>query len=354
MTVVDYNALVDLATACFEQVGVPPEDARLCATILTTADLRGIDSHGVARLRIYVKRVQNGLINPRPEVSIISQFPAAVSLDAGNGLGPAVAHRAMTLCLERAAECGSCLVSVRNSNHFGIAGYYSMMALERDMIGLAMTNAAPRVVPTFSRQPMLGTNPISVAFPTAEERPLVVDMATSTVAWGKVEIRARTGEPLPIGWALDSEGLPTTDPLRAKAAEALMPLGGTADTSGYKGYALASMVDALCGVLAGANWGIHIPQTLSVDDPEPRIGHFFGAWRVDAFRPVAEFKADMDRMIRTLHGGEKAADADRIYVAGEREWELSDQRRAEGIPLHAKVLADLTDLAQSLDVPVPW
>jgi LDH2 family malate/lactate/ureidoglycolate dehydrogenase len=243
---------------------------------------------------------------------------------------------------------------VRNSNHFSIAGYYSMMALERDMIGLAMTNAAPRVVPTFSRQPMLGTNPISVAFPTAEERPLVVDMATSTVAWGKVEIRARTGQPLPIGWALDSDGVATTDPLRAKAAEALMPLGGTAETSGYKGYALASMVDALCGVLAGANWGILIPQTLSVDDPTPYIGHFFGAWRVDAFRPVDEFKAEMDRMIRTLHGGEKAVGADRIYVAGEREWEMTDQRRAEGIPLHPKVIADLTDLAASLGVTVPW
>ncbi len=208
---VDAQALKRFVAGVFEGLGVPPEDAEITADVLVEADLRGINSHGVARLPRYVKGLREGLIEPQAEVKVVRETPATALLDGGNGLGQVVGVRAMERCIRKAEEVGAAFVSVRNSNHYGIAGYYAMMALPHDMIGVSLTNSRPLVVPTFGKRAMLGTNPISVAVPTKDERPFVLDMATSIVPMGKVEVAHRKGEPLPLGWAVDGEGRPTTD-----------------------------------------------------------------------------------------------------------------------------------------------
>jgi len=247
---------------------------------------------------------------------------------------------------------------VRNSNHFGIAGYYAMMALERDCIGISMTNAAVLVVPTFGRDAMLGTNPISVAAPASQERPFVLDMATSTVPRGKLEVYSRLEKPLPMGWATDESGTPTSDAQRVlenfkqRAGGGLLPLGGAGELlGGHKGYGLALMVDVLCAVLSGAAYANMVYPKDAQDKPLPSaIGHFFGAWRVDAFRPAEEFKAAMDDLQQRLKGAPKAEGQSRIYIHGEKEYEEADRRSRDGIPLNPKVAADLRAIGEELGV----
>jgi len=343
---VDAQALKDFMVRVFDSLGVPPDDAEITADVLVEADLRGIDSHGVARLQRYVSRLREGLIEPKAEVKVVHETPATALLDGGNGLGQVVGVWAMERCIRKAEAVGAAFVSVCNSNHYGIAGYYAMMALPHDMIGLSLTNSRPLVVPTFGKQAMLGTNPISVAVPTKEERPFVLDMATSIVPMGKVEVANRRGEPLPPGWAVDGEGRPTTDAATVLAEGGLLPLGGTRELGGHKGYGLSAMVDILCGVLSGAGYGAAISRVPGVS----KVGHFFAAMRIDGFRPVDEFKAMMDEMIRELKGSAKAEGQDRIYIHGEIEFEMEEERRREGIPLHPKVVASLRQIGQELGV----
>jgi LDH2 family malate/lactate/ureidoglycolate dehydrogenase len=264
----------------------------------------------------------------------------------------------MEKAIHRARDLGAGFVTVRNSNHFGIAGYYAMMALEHDCIGISMTNAAVLVVPTFGRDAMLGTNPISVAAPGGEERPFVLDMATSTVSRGKLEVYDRQGKPLPLGWATNEHGVATTDARRvldnllARAGGGLLPLGGEGELlRGYKGYGLTLLVDILCGVLPGAGYATTIYPKDEEGNPLPAdVGHFFGAIRVDAFRPLDEFKATMDDIIRRLKGSATAEGAERIYVHGEKEFEEEERRRQEGVPLHPKTVAMMQQIAQELGV----
>ena len=264
----------------------------------------------------------------------------------------------MKLAIRKAQEVGVGFVAVRNSNHYGIAGYYSMMALEQEMIGISMTNAAVLVVPTFGKDALLGTNPISVAAPSGEERPFVLDMATSTVPRGKLEVYERQEKPLPLGWATDEHGVATTDVHRvldnllARAGGGLLPLGGEGELfRGYKGYGLSLLVDILSGVLPGAGYANTIYPKTPEGKPLPaNVGHFFGAIRVDAFRPLAEFKATMDDIIRRLKGSAKAEGAERIYVHGEKEFEEEERRRREGIPLHPKTVAMMQQIARELGV----
>jgi LDH2 family malate/lactate/ureidoglycolate dehydrogenase len=344
--------LRDFCRQVFAKVGVPEDDARIAADVLVSADLRGIESHGVARLRgLYVSRLQSGVIAARPQIDVVSESLATAVLDGGRGLGHPIAHRAMRLALEKARQSGAGFVAVRNSNHFGIAGYYAMMALEHGCIGLCMTNTNRWTVPTFGRDPILGTNPLAVAVPAGKERPFVLDMATAIVPIGKLELYDRLHKQIPLGWATDEQGLPTDDPglvLRnaQHSSGGLLPLGGAGEESGgHKGYGLALWVDIFSAMLSGAMYADMLyPREADGTPRESLVGHFFGAWRVDAFRPLADFQAGMDDLLQRLKNSPTAAGQERIYVAGEKEYEETERRLRDGIPLPAVVLRDLTAL----------
>jgi len=340
----------------FVKLDVAPEDAEVTADSLVSADMRGINSHGVARLRRYMKGLRDGVMVARPKIEVVHETATTALYDGGGGLGQPVSAQAMQMAIDKAQAYGTGFVTVRNSNHYGIAGYYSMMALEHGMIGLSMTNASVLVVPTFGRDAVLGTNPISVAAPANQERPFVLDMATSTVPRGKLEVYNRQEKPIPLGWATDERGVPTQDTghviqnLLDRVGGGLLPLGGAGELmSGYKGYGLSLLVDILCGVLSGAAYATKVYPKAPDGQPLPSdLGHFFGALRVDAFRPLDDFKASMDDIIRRLKNAPKAEGQDRIYIHGEKEFEIEAERRVNGVLLHPKVVADLQEIAQEL------
>ncbi len=350
--------LKEFCVRVFQEMDVPEDDAHITTDVLVAANLRGIDSHGVARLRRYVNGLRDGMMLARPEVQVVTETPTTALVDAGGGLGQPVSYRAMQQAIDKARDLGAGFVTVRNSNHYGIAGYYAMMALEHDCIGISMTNAAVLVVPTFGRDAMLGTNPISVAAPAGQERPFVLDMATSTVPRGKLEVYDRLEKPLPMGWATDETGTPTTDTagvlenFKQRAGGGLLPLGGAGELlGGHKGYGLSLWVDVFCAVLSGAAYADLVYPRAPDGNPLPsKIGHFFGAWRVDAFRPVDEFKAAMDDLQRRLKEAPKAEGQTRIYTHGEKEYEEAERRSEEGIPLNPKVAADLRAIGEELGV----
>ena len=343
------------------ELGVPDRDAEVTAEVLVSADLRGIDSHGVARTRRYVQGLRDGVMLARPDIHIVHETPLTALLDGGAGLGQVVGVRAMRLAMEKASEVGAGFVAVRNSNHYGIAGYYSMMALEESLIGISMTNSAPLVVPTFGKDAILGSNPMSIAVPAGQERPFVLDMATSVVTRGKLEECERKDEPLLQGWATDGNGLPTEDAgqvlrnMRERSGGGILPLGGAGeDLGGHKGYGLGLLVDILCGVLPGAGYAASVYSKDESGNPLPaNIGHFFGALRIDSFRPLDEFEDSMENIVRALKTSAKAQGQERIFIHGEKEWETAEERTRLGIPLHPKVVSDLRALGEELGVPYP-
>jgi L-2-hydroxycarboxylate dehydrogenase (NAD+) len=344
----DVGHLTRFVTAVFIAVGVRPADAAIAAAIVITSDLRGIDSHGLPRVRFYVDFFKAGVIDVKATPTIERETASTAAIDAHNGFGPPAAHWAMERCLEKAEATGLAFVTVRNSNHFGIAGYYATMGLPRGLAALAMTNATPLVVPTYGREAMLGTNPLAFAVPAGSEPPFILDMATSAVAWGKVEIARRADAALPAGWALDTAGQPTADP---QTAVALQPLGGAHETGGHKGYGLSALVDILCGPLAGAAFGVHIAGSRTRPRRPAGIGHFFAAWRPDAFRPIAEFRDDLDIFLAELRATAPLPGHERVYVPGDLERLAEADRRQHGIPLHHRVIADLEAVAAETGVP---
>lgn len=337
-------------SAVLEKVGVPTDHARVVGDVLSAADLRGIESHGIARLEsYYVSRIRNGKLNPAPHYDIVRETETSVLLDADNGLGHPAGKLTMEKVLEKARKNGAAFGAVRNSNHFGIAGYYAMMALEHDMIGIASTNSVRYGAPTFGKDVMLGTNPFAYAVPTGKEPAFVLDFATTTVPKGKLEVYKRKELPLADGWAIDEDGKPTTDPDAAMRG-ALLPLGGFGtEHGGHKGYGLGLLVDILCGVLSGGSFGLGLP--LVNDTMEGAISHWFGAFRVDGFRDVDAFKADMDAQLRGFKNSRKAPGCERIYVAGEIEYEKTLAHRRDGVPVHVKVWNGLEVLASELGLP---
>jgi len=356
---VDPKRLTDFSTRVFLALGVPEEDAQITTDVLVAADLRGVDSHGVARLRRYMQGLRDGMMVPRPDIQVVHETPATALIDGGAGLGQPVGQRAMKLAIEKARNVGAGFVAVRNSNHYGIAGYYSMMALEEgNMLGMSMTNAAVLVVPTFGRDALLGTNPISVAAPSGQERPFVLDMATSTVPRGKLEVYNRMEKALPSGWATDEHGQETSDAaqvlanFKQRAGGGLLPLGGAGELlGGHKGYGLALLVDILCGVLPGSGYANRVYPKDADGKPLPSdVGHFFGAWRIDGFRPVEAFQASMDDIIQRLKNLSKAEGQERIYIHGEKEYEEAERRQRDGIPLMKKVYEDLQAIAEEVGV----
>jgi len=349
-----YEQLVHFTRKVFSLMGCPDDHAILASNVLLAADARGIDSHGVARLSGYVRLWEAGRINPVPDIKIIHQTPSTATVDGDKGLGLVVAPFAMKVAIEKAALVGSGWVSVKNSNHFGIAGQHAMMALEQDMIGMAMTNASPLVAPTFATERMLGTNPIAVAIPADRQPPFVADFATTTAANGKLEILQRKEHEAPIGWVQDKDGHSSTDPNILKQGGALLPLGGDRDHGSHKGYCLGAIVDIFSAVLSGANYGPWAPPFVSFLPLPPNpvgegLGHFFGAMRVDGFRPANEFKSHMDQWIERFRNTE-AVDGKKVLIPGDPEREMEAIRMKEGIPLLAPVVKDLKELASKFKI----
>jgi len=341
--------LLDFMVLFFLKLGVPEERAKITAEILQAADLRGVSSHGIIRLQTYYgSRLQKGLINPFADNEVLRESPASIALDAKNGLGQVAGKDAMLRCIEKARNSGVAMVTVRNSNHYGIAGYYAMMALDHDMIGISFTNAQPLVAPTFGRNRLLGTNPIAVAAPAFSERPFVLDMATSIVPIGKVTVYDKAGDDLPQGWAVDSDGNPTENPKAVLNGGALFPLGGPEILRGYKGYGLALWVDIFSGVLSGAAFGKNVANPNKQENAN--VGHFFAAMRLDAFRDPDEFKKDLDSLFSQLKTAEKAVGQERIFIHGEKEFELTQKYQREGIPLLTEVVKSLQSAGSSVGI----
>jgi len=350
-----YKSLHNFALAVFKKIGCQGEEALLAANVLLSADLRGIDSHGLARLSGYIRLWEANRINAKPNIKIIHESPSTAVVDGDGGLGLVVAPKAMEIAIAKAKQCGTGWVSVQHSNHFGIAGYHAMMALEHDMIGIAMTNASPLVAPTYSIERLLGTNPIAVAIPADKQPPFVADMATTTAANGKLEILQRKNKEAPAGWIQDKDGKSSTNPHELKNGGALVPLGSDFEHGSHKGYGLGSIVDIFSAVLSGANYGPWVPPFVSFlappTDPVGKgIGHFFGAMRVDAFRPAAEFKSHMDNWISRFRSAKTIEGQPRVLIPGDPEREMHEIRIKEGIPLNPKVVDDLRELAEKFEL----
>jgi LDH2 family malate/lactate/ureidoglycolate dehydrogenase len=356
------GTLKSFCAEALERLSVPSEDAKTTADVLVEADLRGIDSHGVARLSRYVSGIQQGMMRPRANPKVVHETSATATIDGDAGLGQPVSHRAMKIAMAKAREHSVGFVAVRNSNHYGIAGYYAMMALAEDMIGISTTNTEVLVVPTFARNALLGTNPIAIAVPAGVERPYVLDMSTATVTRGKLEVYARLEKPIPLNWATDEKGVATNNPnlvlrnITKRSGGGLLPLGGASEESGgHKGYGLALAVEIFSAVLSGALYANLVYPKDKDGKPLPSgIGHFFGAMRVDAFRPKDEFKRDMDDLIRRLKEAPKAEGAERIYIHGEKEFEAAELMTRQGIPLNPKVAEELRAIANQLGISKPF
>ena len=360
---VDAKRLEQFVVTVFNTLGLTESDARDAAEVLIKADLYGIESHGVPRLANYVTRLKNGAVHANPEVVIVHELPSTAMVDGANGLGMVAGRRAMEIAISKAHTTGAGFVSVRNSSHFGMAGFYARMALEHDMIGFSMTNvgAGGDTPPTGGSTGLFGTNPIAVAAPTKTPPAFVMDFATTVVAFGKLQIAMRRNHDVPLGWVMDSDGNPSTKPDVRAGGGYILPLGGLWDTSGHKGYGLMLLVDILTGVLSGAAVGATASKLTTEGTSGERVrpaaaaantGHFFGALRIDGFRPVEEFKEEMDEMFRVIRSSEKLPGWERIYVHGELEWEAEMDRLTNGIPLDLPTYQSLESISVDLAVPL--
>lgn len=316
----------------FTRLNLPDDDARVVADHLVEADLRGVHSHGVIRVPTYVQQLRDGKLNPRPNVRIVVDNGAQVTVDGDDGMGQLAAYRANEIAIERGRQHGMAGVALRRSGHAGAMAYYPLRAIKHGLIGFASTNAGINMPPTGGAKKLVGNNPFAMAVPTGLDWPMVLDMATSVVAGGKLDVARSKGESIPLGWARDADGNPTTDPVAARQGS-LEPLGGP------KGYGMALMLDVLTGVLSGGRFGAGLGA--------PGSAQFFMTIDVARYMPLAEFQERMAQMIQQLHDCPKLPGVDRIYVAGEIEWELQSRREREGVPLEESVLAELDKVGQA-------
>lgn len=344
--------LLDFVIRYMTKLGVPAQDAKIVGNVLICADIRGVESHGLHRLGSYYgSRISKGWINPLTPYETITETSTTALIDGGNGCGQVVSHKAMKMAIEKAAQHGLGAVTVRNSNHFGIAGYYAMMAMKRNMIGIALTNSQPLVAPTYGCTAVLGTNPIAMSAPSGKQYPYLLDMATSAVAYGKIQVYEKKKENIPIGWGIDETGNPTNDPSLIKPGGhgALLPLGGMEITAGYKGYGLALLVEILCSALSGGNY---LTKVGGPGKPDPTgVSHFFMAINIESFRPIFDFQNQMDDMIELLKKSPLAVGRDEILVAGEKEFELAEFNDIHGVPLIKPIVDDLVKEGERVGVP---
>jgi L-2-hydroxycarboxylate dehydrogenase (NAD+) len=353
--IISYDKLYKFTHSIFRSIGCSNDDAATATKALLAADSRGIDSHGVARLSGYVRLWEAKRIKADPQIKIVHETPSTAVIDGDSGLGLVVAPYAMQVAIEKAKQVGTGWVSVRNSNHFGIAGYHAMMALQYDMIGMAMTNASALVAPTFSNERMLGTNPIAVAIPANKQPAFVADFATTTAANGKLEILQRKNENAPPGWVQDKNGDASTDANEVRKGGALLPLGSDREHGSHKGYALGSIVDIFSAILSGASYGPWAPPfpayvPMPEHMPGKGLGHFFGAMRIDAFRPADEFKEHMDNWITRFRNAKPAAGYEKVLIPGDPEREMEAIRLKEGIPIIDVVADDLKKVGAKFGV----
>lgn len=335
-------------------LGVPNNDAKIVAAILIESDLRGIDSHGIARLKMYYDRIKNGQQLPTTKLVTERETPGTALLNANNGMGHVAAKKAMEMAIEKAKNVGIAIVVVGHSNHFGIAGYYTTMATEKGMIGMCGTNARPSIAPTWGVEPMLGTNPFSIAVPTDWDFPWSADQATSTTQRGKIETYARLGKNVSSGWVIGTDGKPLKDPNQiltalGKDEAALTPLGGIGEQmAGYKGYNYATFVEIMSSALQQSSFlkaclGIKDGKRIPFD-----LGHFFIAINIEAFLDLEQFKKSVGTMLRELAGSKKMPDADHIYIAGEKEYIASKKRCIEGIPICTETQKEMIIMQKEL------
>ena len=325
--------------------GVVPEDAAIVADNLTAANKRGVDSHGIVRLPVYLGNLEHGHVTKKTNCEIIHETPSSVLVDAHDGWGSVAGTFTMNVLIEKAKKTGVAMGGVRRSNHYGIAAYYGMMPLKYDMIGLSFTNASPMMAPWGGIRPYFGTNPVCLTFPAKKERPVVYDGATTVVARGKIALHQKKGLPIPDTWGADAQGRPTTDPNVALNG-LLMPM------STYKGSGFAMAVDILCGVLTGAAFGDHIADFYHMVRP-PNIGHFFGVIDLRAFGDPEEFKEKIDEMTRAVHAQPLAYGTEKIYMPGEIEFDFEDEREANGCPIPEAVYKELVECAKPYNVTPP-
>jgi L-2-hydroxycarboxylate dehydrogenase (NAD+) len=342
----------------FQALGVPEDEARICADVLITADLRGIESHGVGRLKYYYDRIKAGVQLTTTQIEIVKETETTALVDGHHGMGHVIAFRSMRMAIDKARRYGLGAVTVRNGTHFGIAGYYPLMAAEEGMMGLTVTNARPAIAPTFSTEPMLGTNPIAFAAPSDAGFPFCFDAATSIIQRGKVEVLARAEKPVTEGWVIDAQGGPMTDPQQiledmGKATAALLPLGGAGEEfAGYKGYDLATVVEILSASLCG---GVFMKDLLGFAPDGSRrpymLGHFFLAVDVEHFLPLDVSRRITGQIMRALRDARKAPGQDRIYVAGEKEHEQIEIVRERGVPVNRNLRLELQTVRDELNIP---
>ncbi|MGI6150864.1 MAG: Ldh family oxidoreductase [Christensenellales bacterium] len=353
-----FERMEDFMTRAFIAIGVPEEDAKICAAVLIESDKRGIDSHGVGRFKpIYIDRINEGIQFPKTQFEVVRETKTTAVVDGHDGMGHVIGVKSMQMAIDKAKEYGMGMVAVRNSTHYGIAGYYPLMAAKEGMIGITGTNARPSIAPTFGVENMLGTNPLTIGFPTDEEFPFVIDCATSITQRGKIEHYARIKKEMPVGWVIDSDGNPVTDPevaLEGFATRtcALAPLGGIGEElAGYKGYGYATVVEVLSAALQGGSFLRALNGFDANGNKRPyHLGHFFIAIDISAFVPVEEFKKTAGDILRELRASAKAKGHDRIYTAGEKEYLAFLERSKTGIPLNAAVRKSLQDARDQLKV----
>ncbi len=351
-----YNYLYDFTKNAFKKMGCSENDSITISDVLLAAELRGHSSHGMLRLKEYYDLWKSGRINVNPEPRIIHESPSTAVVDGDNGFGMVAAKMSMNLAIEKALKAGTGWVSTFNSNHFGIAGYYAMMALEKDMIGITLTNANPLVAPTFSISRLMGTNPIAVAIPALKQPAFVADFATTPVARGKLSVAEKKGEKVPFGFVQDKAGNPSDDPAILKSGGSMLPLGGDRVHGSHKGYCLSAIVDIFSAVLSGANFGPFVPPSVAYlpvleKKTGEGTGHFFGAMRIDSFQPAEQFKKKMDEWIETFRAAKPAEGQERVLIPGDPEREAEDRIRREGISVVPAVIRDLQEIAEALEIP---
>ena len=336
--------------AVLETCGVPPADAAIAAEVLIDADLSGIESHGIAHLPWhpgYAPGLKRGIVNPTLSITVLRESPVSAAWDGDGGMGVVVCPKAMEVCMAKAEESGIGMVTVTNGRHFGAAGYYARMAAERDLIGMAYCNVLPLAVPAGGLERVFGTNPIAMGAPVEEDHPFLLDIATTAVAGGKLEIAQRQGKALPAGWAVDADGVDSDDPEVLRKRGALLPLGSRVETSSHKGYGLGVMVDVVSGLLSGAGSGLFL------DRQTVEQGQWFAAWRVDLFRDLAEFKGEMKRMVDHIRGTRPAAGVESVLLPGDPEARARAERTTKGIPLDEATLEQLGELGHTSGVSFP-
>ncbi len=346
-TLVDHQDLTDFCSACFRSLGLSAPDAEVTGRSLVWASLRGVDSHGVVLTKEYAERIRAGSIEPRSPYSVHTEGTTTAVIDAAAGVGQVAGVRAMEMALNKAAQTGVGIVGVKNSNHFGAAAFYSMMAVEREMIGFATTNAPPSMAPWGGKARLLGNNPLCFAVPAGKYPPVVLDMAAGASAWGKIFIAQQQGRKIPLTWALDKNGEPTDEPAKAFDGGLIQPLGG------YKGYGLSLILDVLAGLLTGSGFSTHIPPWNDKGRSQ-QCGHLVAAIRIDGFLPISTFRGRMDELIGIMKSSPPAPGTDRVLVPGEIENEIEQQRRAQGIPIYPAIRQDLENLGRELNVPSPF